>query len=60
VSISAGSRDLKYGELDGIRGDLNSEDSKLDNDEDPVKKMNKLDHWIAIECSLDAFRVHET
>jgi hypothetical protein len=40
VSLSVGSRDLKYGELNGIRGDLDSEDSKLDNDEDPVKKMS--------------------
>ena len=39
MSLSVRSGDLKYGELDGIRGDLNSEDSKLDNDEDPVKKM---------------------
>jgi hypothetical protein len=45
VSVSVGSRDLKYGdsELDGIRGNLDSEDSKLDNDEDPVKEMRRLE-----------------
>jgi hypothetical protein len=40
VSLSVGSRDLKYGELDGIRGHLDGKDSKLDNDEDPGKKMS--------------------